>query len=88
MLFRSVVAIKHIKDHGSKPPELLGLEYSSVIFCDWTPDGQILVTIDKAERRVMAIMDRHGRVVRELALGMELHPGTAPIATWRRYERW
>lgn len=83
------VAIKRMDDHSSKPPELLGLEYASVIFNDWTPNGHLLVTLRKSEGRVMAVMDRHGRVLWELqSLGVDLHPGTAPGASWRRYERW
>jgi hypothetical protein len=83
------VAIKNIRDHSTKPPELLGLCFPNIMFCDWTPQGDLLVAIDKPNGpRVLAIMRRDGALVRELDIPESLFRGTAPVATWRRYERW
>jgi len=85
------VAWKNLSDPSTRPPEILGAEFPSVSFCDWTPDGHLLVAITKhSGERTLAIMDILGRVRNEVPTENGLPPDneTDSAATWRRYERW
>lgn len=81
---RAYVALKLAREESSKPPELLGQNYPSSYFCDWTEQGQLLVNVKSGTGWKLIVIDRKGTVMRELPTPMP--PAEGPVASWRKYE--
>jgi hypothetical protein len=84
---KKVVAMKAIDAPSSDPPTLLGLNYENVTFCDWTPHGDLMVLITENKKRQLAILDKQGRLIRNISTPPGLGEDDG-CATWRRYEHW
>lgn len=83
-----VVAFKHIKEEPSRPPQILGREYRSMVFCDWI-GADLLVAIDRQDgTRCLAVIKKDGSLVRELAMPEGIAGGSTPPASWRTYGHW
>lgn len=83
------VAVKHKNDPAAQYPDILGMEFTSVSFCDWISDREMLVAIEKSPgQRVLAVMSRDGKVLSELDTPNGLYDYAHGMAYWRHYERW
>lgn len=78
-----VIALKAVRDHSSNKPTLLGRQYNSAFFCDWTEDARLLVNISQNGRWTLAVMDRNGQLMRTIPTAVEPAPGG--VASWRKY---
>jgi prepilin-type N-terminal cleavage/methylation domain-containing protein len=81
---KNFVALKSIEDSPSAPPLALGMNFDSVVFCDWTTQGDLLVIITQNQTRQLCVMNLRGAVART-----NLAPdGILGDAAWRHYRRW
>jgi prepilin-type N-terminal cleavage/methylation domain-containing protein len=62
----SSVAIKHISAHADQPPQMVGNQHISVVFCDWIDDEQFLAGVFMTTHWNLVIMDRSGEIHRTL----------------------
>src|SRR5689334_2373193 len=78
------IALRAVRDPASIPPTLLGTDYTSAYFCDFTEDGTLLANIssDGTHYRLV-VMDKTGRVLHNV--DTEVPPKSGAIATWRKY---
>lgn len=81
------VALKHVEDGPGEPPRILGQQFSSVVFADWTAQAELLVTVEDQGKRQLAIMNRDGALARAISTPHGLSTSEA-CANWRRWERW
>lgn len=58
------VALKRLDDSPDEPPTLLDAGFSTIGFCDWTADGNILAVVPSGGRWQLAIISRENRLVR------------------------
>jgi prepilin-type N-terminal cleavage/methylation domain-containing protein len=78
------VAIKSVNDRSSAPPSVFSVDRATeVCFCDWTDQGQILANANYGSSWRLVILDRAGKLVRELPTDPPPAPGV--IASWRQY---
>jgi hypothetical protein len=88
------VALKRFDAGPDEAPRMIGSAYDSVIFCDWTPDDQLLVAIRTRKRWDLAIFSIDGRLVRRLRTpnGLCKHPhwgqNNRRPACWRHADGW
>ena len=78
-----MLAYKATSEPASKPPTVLGDQYWSAYFCDWTGQGQLLVNVETDKGWVLVILDRAGKEVRRLPT--PVRPSRGPVASWRKY---
>ena len=78
-----MLAYKATSEPASKPPTVLGDQYWSAYFCDWTEQGQLLVNVETDKGWVLVILDRAGKEVRRLPT--PVRPSRGPVASWRKY---
>jgi prepilin-type N-terminal cleavage/methylation domain-containing protein len=85
-LGRFAVAIKPVRSASADMPSIIGTEYgSTVLFCDWTDDGNLLVAIDNHNwGGDLVVLDRHGKLLKRIPTdtGVYMSPGAA---SWRKY---
>ena len=78
------IAFKHVSEPLSSPPTLLGEQFMSICFCDWTEQGTLLANATEDGRNwFLVIMDRKGRVVRRLNTAVAPVEGVS--ASYRKY---
>ena len=57
------IALKHVSEPSTRPPSILGAEYFSAFFCDWTEDGRLLANVSDDNRTWrLVVLDREGRL--------------------------
>jgi prepilin-type N-terminal cleavage/methylation domain-containing protein len=78
-----IVALKSVADHSTRPPTLLGTEYQSIYFCDWTEQGTLLCNVRSGNSWQLVILDRRGRLVRKLPTPTP--PAAGAVASYRKY---
>lgn len=78
-----MLAYKATSEPASKPPTVLGDQYWSAYFCDWTEQGQLLVNVETDKGWILVILDRAGKEVRRLPT--PVRPSRGPVASWRKY---
>jgi prepilin-type N-terminal cleavage/methylation domain-containing protein len=79
-----VIAMKHVNDAPSQPPTLIGMEYQSVYFCDWTEQGDLLGNASKDNRTwTLVVFDRKGNLLRRMETAVP--PLKGSTASWRKY---
>lgn len=79
-----VIAYKHVKDPSEKPPEVMGAEFSSAYFCDWTDSGELLCNVLEADGRWrLVIYGRDGKLKRKLETAVR--PAYGVVASYRKY---
>ena len=78
-----VVAVKNVSDHSTRPPTVLGKEFESIYFCDWTEQGTLLCNVRTGGTWQLVIIDRKGRVVRRLPTAVP--PAAGAVASYRKY---
>jgi hypothetical protein len=78
-----VVAVKSVSDHSSRAPTILGRQFQSIYFCDWTEQGTLLCNVNTGRGWQLAILDRKGSVLRWLATTTP--PASGAIASFRKY---
>jgi hypothetical protein len=70
----------------------VGPEYSHMLFCDWTDDGNLLVNACKGSASPdfmhggdwrLLIISKQGNLLREVETSVPPYPGS--VASWRRY---
>ena len=79
------VAVKSLKDPLRLPPALLGLNYRTASFCDWTESGDLLVNASSngADFKLL-ILSRKGELLQTLDTDVPPAPGLS--ASWRKYQ--
>jgi prepilin-type N-terminal cleavage/methylation domain-containing protein len=78
------IALKHISEPASRPPSILGAEYLSAYFCDWTEDGRLLANVSDDNRTWrLVVLDRDGSLC--WTLNTTVPPAAGVIASWRKY---
>ena len=82
------VAVKRVNDGPSVPPTILGADFESLSFCDWTPEGQLLVVVTRGGKPELAIMDKGGHLIQTIPTGKGLLDNPGRIAAWRRCQLW
>jgi prepilin-type N-terminal cleavage/methylation domain-containing protein len=78
------VALKHVNDRPSQPPTIFNANGASeTCFCDWTDQGQVLANALFGGTWKLVILDRTGRLVRQLQV--DPPPAAGVVASWRQY---
>jgi hypothetical protein len=91
------VAFKRMDDPAELEPTVIaankvGPEYSHMLFCDWTDDGNLLVNACKGSASPdfmhggdwrLLIISKQGNLLREVETSVPPYPGS--VASWRRY---
>ena len=79
-----VIAFKGVRDQLQLQPTLLGQDFRSIYFCDWTDDGLLLAnaSVDGTTWQLV-ILDRAGQVRRKLET--DVPPAEGVVASWRHY---
>ncbi|MGE5608077.1 MAG: prepilin-type N-terminal cleavage/methylation domain-containing protein [Bacillota bacterium] len=83
------VALKRLSEGASVPPRILTLGDTrwSLTFCDFTPDGQLLVNAGPSQGKWrLLIMDKAGKVLREIPT--DVAPQPSSYASWRKYRHY
>jgi len=80
---KRVVAIKRMSEPSSAPSTLVGQQFQSVTFCDWTEDGRLLVNAKENGVWGLAILDKSGNIVRRIPTAVP--PNQKSYASWRKY---
>ena len=79
-----VMAFKHVGDSPSAPPTVVGQEFRSIYFCDWTDHGHLLGNAtNDGTHFFLVVFDRKGRLVRRLDI--ESPPAKGVVASYRHY---
>ena len=81
---RPYIAYKGVNELSSAPPSLLGDQYSSAYFCDWTEQADLLANVKDKAKWKLVILRRDGTLSREL--GTDVPPAEGVVASWRKYE--
>ena len=68
---------------------MIGGEFRQAIFCDWTDDGNLLVMVDDGDtfRRKLVVLNRNGKLVRQIPMEADSPSRMSVPATWRKYGR-
>jgi len=78
------IALKHVSEPSTRPPSILGAEYFSAFFCDWTEDGRLLANVSDDNRTWrLVVLDREGRL--QWTLDTPAPPAAGVVASWRKY---
>jgi hypothetical protein len=89
----SRIGVKRVNDGASVPFSVLGNDYATALFCDWTEDGKILANVARSGNGsssftnwTLVILDKSGKLVREVRTAVAPKPNSS--AAWRKYEHW
>jgi prepilin-type N-terminal cleavage/methylation domain-containing protein len=81
---RKEIAFKHVSEPSQQPPTVLGREFRSAYFCDWTDRAEILANVSEdGQNWQLVIFARDGRLVRRLATSIP--PRAGVVASFRKY---
>ena len=75
------VAIKSLKASSSDPPTMLDLGFERATLCDFTPDGDLLVTGSVGQTSELVVVSKEGAIRRRIATEVQPWDG----ASWRKY---
>jgi prepilin-type N-terminal cleavage/methylation domain-containing protein len=81
---RATIALKGVRDLSSQPPTILGANYSSAYFCDWSEQGELLCNVTTGNGKwQLVLLGTDGSLRRELAT--DPAPSEGVVASWRKY---
>lgn len=80
------VALKGVRDPASWPPDIIQIPNAfSAVFIDWTEEAQLLVAVNGANGQVLEVLDRKGKLVRELSMDSTTNTSMPGAGSWRKY---
>ncbi|MCY2950820.1 MAG: prepilin-type N-terminal cleavage/methylation domain-containing protein [Planctomycetota bacterium] len=86
----NAVALKYLKNVASEVPRMLATEYGGATFCDFSPDGNLLINARKKDSRNgewgLLLIDKLGKLVRDIPT--EVAPARGGYASWRKYRHY
>lgn len=84
------VALKRLDASPSTPPTMFGGDFSNACLCDWTPDGQLLVGVERQDgtRKLMVLDRTSGKPLKELESPYGLAALSYTAADWRHLRNW
>jgi len=79
----TAVVTKPLKGSAPPIPVPFPKAYNGCFLCDWTEDSQLLVGVGVGEVLKLAVVDRYGKLVREIPVTLGWNG--RGIAAWRKY---
>lgn len=82
------IAFKGIREESARPPSMVGTQYWSAAFCDWTEDSKLLASVQTPEGLgKLVILDLNGELVREIPIDERVARAIPGSASYRKYSR-